>query len=44
MKWRKEQIKNMVYGMNANCCVINMIYGFARKCFEISREKAKEKL
>lgn len=44
IEWRKEQIKNMVDGMNANCGTINMIYGFVRKCFELSSEKVQKNL
>lgn len=44
IEWRKEQIKNMVDGMNANCGIINMIYGFVRKCFELSSEKVQKNL
>lgn len=44
IEWSKEQIKNMVDRMNGNCEIIGMIYGFVRKCFEISGEREKEKL
>lgn len=44
IEWTREQIKDMVDRINANYSAMSMIYGFVRKCFELSGEKTQKKL